>query len=1302
LKPEVFQSSVGHFWFANPGSLFLMMAEGLYAQLMKSRQRRRLVVAFLLACALTLLVSAQASAQQQQDARQLVGLQANESAVSVSQVTIFSDGVLNDYQSYQEGDQFRVVIPHAQAISLKNGLSGRGFKTVRVEQSGDDLSLSFLLREGFTASLSRKFNRLDVIFSLPVKKQASAAHALAEVAAFASRAAGLNSNAALEPSVVPVLTVSALANSSTATPRMGEYEGRPIGQVEIVFEGSPADAAAEAEFRSLLVVARGDEYSAVRVRDSLQALFDSEMVSSARVEAHENACPQPPGAPAGQSSVCLRFVIKRQVRVSEVVLGLSPATGSPVSEDELRARLNMLDPGARVSETTLKNNADLIQAYLRDRGFFRAEVEYTTRPDPNDRTGTRAIVAFQVKLNEQARVGPFNINVQGFDPSRVRPQLSLQTGSPFTRQALGEDLTRIRQAIIAQGYLAPQLDEQVTLDSTANQISVTVKGGVGPKVGVKVNGYALKGKVERELLPIEREGTIDYSAVVEGERRLRNKLQEEGYFFAEVEAVCSVAPPLPTTEQNGTKLTCENLNPVELTGRTVQITYNVERGRRFKLTDIRIEGTDLLTIEDVEADLKTQEANLLSFVPVIGGYGRGYTSAQLLVQDQRLIRARMQDLGYRRADVTVRQGVSLDGENLIITFVVDQKELTRVAGVEIRGNQIYTEGVLRDQLQGTVVDGPFSRSVARADGDKILNLYARDGYINARLDFSIVELPKKKISDTVQEEQVRVVYTISNEGDKVFINRIIVNGNILTRREAITEAIPLVEGEVLRLDKLTDSERILYETDAFRQVIIRTEPAGENQAGFKKHDVIIDVEELKPRIREYGGGYSTDNGPLGFFDIRHVNLFGKLRQGTARLRFSRRQQLLRFEYFDPRYQRYGDNQFAPLAVSVQYQRDSTITRFFRTTIDRGNLGIVQRLDEDGNPIDEFGERTGEPTINRFTFNIETQRVIDRDTRSILFLRYSYEDVRLFDIGSLLLADILRPDRAIRTSGLGVAFVRDTRERCVGNLSRLVRASLPAGTTERCEYSATDATTGDYLTVNYGLSLRQLGGNISFNKFFGNYRRYYQLPRARNTVLAASITLGLGNVFNPRDRDGDGVIDEDDLTLPISERFFSGGSTTLRGFGYEEAGPREAVFPTGIFRDRQGDPIVINPFLVPTGGNALAIVNLEARLPLTKLFQVVPFYDGGNVFRRIGDLFGRRPEFDPRDIEASNLRANWTNTVGLGVRIRTPIGGALAIDYGILLDPPEFILLQGTPPGSAPPAVIRLKKGQLHFRFTQTF
>jgi outer membrane protein insertion porin family len=1101
--------------------------------------------------------------------------------------------------------------------------------------------------------------------------------------------------------------------SLAAAPDTGDYEGRIITSVEVVIEGSPRDGAAEAEFLSLLQVAKGTQYTAVRVRESLQALFDSGLISDARVEVGENCrTTTGNGGSSANSPLCVRFIVKRQVKVGEVKLSLNLPLNSPISEDEMRARLNMLEPGARISEQILKNNADLIQAYLRDKGFFRADVSYSQVRDPSDATGTRQTIIFAISPGEQVRVAAFNIKIEGFDASSVRPKLKLQPGTGFTRSALSEDITRIRQAIVSTGYLAPQLeDEHVTLDPATNEITIDLKGGVGPKVEVKVNNYDLKDKTLRALLPIKREGNIDLSAIEEGRRRLTNKIQENGYFFAEITTVCTVTPPVTTSEAlNGTPEMCENINPQELTGHSVQIAYNVERGRRFKLTDIRIEGTNELKVEDVVDELRTQTANALGFIPLLG-YGRGYTSRELLEQDRRTIEARMRELGYRRATVTVRQGVSIEGENLIITFVVNEGPRTKIAGLEIRGNKIYTDSRLRDVIIEagrarcaakfdagdftpcfrTAVDQPFSRSQARADGDAIINLYALDGYIDALLEFSFVELPKTKLPDGKEEEHVRLIYTITKEGDKGFVNRILVNGNVRTKREAILELISLKEGEVLRADKLSESERALYATDAFRQVIIRTEPAGETASGFKKRDVIIDVEELKPREMRYGGGFSTDNGPLGFFDIRNLNMFGKLRQGAFRVRASRRQQIVRLEYLDPRFQRYGENQFAPLALSAQYQRDTTVTRFFRSTIDRGAFGIVQRLDQDGKPIDEFGQPAGEPTINRFTINAETNRVIDRSKRSILFLRYSYEDVRLYNINSLLIASILRPDRAIRLSRFGATFVRDTRN------------------------SQFDTTRGDFLTLNYSVALRQLGGNLSFNKFEANYRRYYQLKQVRGTVLAGNLSLGLANLFNPRDRNDNGVIDDIDKTLPISERFFAGGSTTLRGFGFEEAGPRVVVpecflqssIPAGcgVFRNLKGEPIQLNPFTVPIGGNALAVVNLEARTSLTKVFQVVPFYDGGNVFRRIGDIFGRSTsaEDDPaaplsERINAHNLRARWAHTVGLGLGIKTPLGGTLSIDYGWLLNPPEFLI----PQQSGDPAIFRPKRGQLHFRFTRAF
>ena len=1085
--------------------------------------------------------------------------------------------------------------------------------------------------------------------------------------------------------------------------RIEDYEGRQITAVDLVFEGTANEPNAIAEFTSLLKVAPNTQFSAVRVRDSLQALFDSGRVANARVEVNEEGANR-------TGPVRLRFIVQRQVQIGEVRIELAgPVTGSPIAVDEMRARLNFVQTNNRFTRQLISRNADEIQVYLRDRGYYNAVVEPVEQLSPR---GLRMTLTYRVTPGEPAKVENFDIQVTGFDDSQVSNTLALQRGVVFTRDALGEDVKRVRDALINQDFLSPVLDDpRVERDLEKNTVRILLRGAVGPKVSVSVKNYEISEKTQQELLPVMREGNVDFSAIVEGARRIRNKLQEDGFFFAEVTQTCTVSNPPPDLGTNGTPETCENLNPIPLTGHNISIEYQVEQGRRFRLTDIRITGTERLEFEDVEADLRSQKANAIGLIPFLG-YGRGYTSLTLLEQDRRTVEAYMRDLGYRKATVQVLQGVSLNGDGLIITFQVNEGPLTRIAGVEVKGNKIYTDERIRRQLR-TVIGAPYSRSYARADGDRVAALYSRAGYVNARVDFSVVELPKKG-----DEEQVRLVYSIVDEGDKVFINSININGvtgDISTRRtkrRAIRRAIPIAEGDVLRADRISEAERELYLTDAYRQVVIRTEPAADTPSGYKQRDVIIDVEEKPPNVMDYGGGYSTDAGALGLFEISNVNLMNRLRHGAVRVRGSRLQQLVRLEYLDPRFVRYNKTQFAPLAASVEYQRDSTITRFFRSAIDRGTMGIVQRLDEEGNPIDIFGNQVNEPTINRFTATVETQRVLDRRSRTIIFGRYSYEDVRLFNLESLVVRPILDPDDKIRLSRLGVSLVRDTRERCErGLLARSLDDDEELGARgEICRYNQVDATRGGFLSVDYAVALRQLGGNMSFNRFQATYRRYHKMSALRDTVLAGNVSLGLANVFNPRDRDENGRIDENDLTLPISERFFSGGSTTLRGFSFEEAGPREVVIPLGPFRDSDKNIVFLNPFTVPVGGNALAVVNLEARVPITRAVQVVPFYDGGNVFRRVGDLFGKDdPPVPPGDllatINAANLRAHWTNTVGLGFRLQTPFGGALAVDYGFLLNPPEFLIPQRGPGGvlfDGTPAVFRLHRGNLHFRITQTF
>lgn len=91
-----------------------------------------------------------------------------------SSIAIISDSALNDYSAYRGGDRFYVLIPAADASRVANGLRGRGFADVRAQKRGNDVLLSFKLLQGATAHVSQKFNRLEIIITVPALVAANA------------------------------------------------------------------------------------------------------------------------------------------------------------------------------------------------------------------------------------------------------------------------------------------------------------------------------------------------------------------------------------------------------------------------------------------------------------------------------------------------------------------------------------------------------------------------------------------------------------------------------------------------------------------------------------------------------------------------------------------------------------------------------------------------------------------------------------------------------------------------------------------------------------------------------------------------------------------------------------------------------------------------------------------------------------------------------------------------------------------------------------------------------------------------
>jgi outer membrane protein assembly factor BamA len=138
-------------------------------------------------------------------------------------------------------------------------------------------------------------------------------------------------------------------------------------------------------------------------------------------------------------------------------------------------------------------------------------------------------------------------------------------------------------------------------------------------------------------------------------------------------------------------------------------------------------------------------------------------------------------------------------------------------------------------------------------------------------------------------------------------------------------------------------------------------------------------------------------------------------------------------------------------------------------------------------------------------------------------------------------------------------------------------------------NALDVRRGWYATLSTAFGTRYAGGDGTYQKVIPELRRYVPIGPV---VLAGRLRLGL--LF------GD---------VPVTERFFSGGATTQRGFD------ERRLSPIAPLEDGSGDVVI--------GGVGVVESGIEARFPILSLGSLPivgsVFLDGGDVVRELDAL-----------------------------------------------------------------------------------
>jgi outer membrane protein insertion porin family len=955
------------------------------------------------------------------------------------------------------------------------------------------------------------------------------------------------------------------------------------------------------------------------------------------------------------SGVRLDFVVRENLFFNRVLIeGLTP----PPSDASAAAAMQ-ISLGRPFRQEDVDEGLDRLRDVLKEEGLYTAQV--SAENVPHQATHEMDILV-HVKPGPRARLESVHLqNGTAYRDAELLSRMKMKVGQPITTARIQRGTDRIRKFLVKKGRLSARASvRRGEYNPAKNTVALELEVSEGPQVEVVTTGAKFSKGALKRLVPVYQEGAVDIDLLEEGKRNLRERLERDGYFDAQVNYTTE------TKEVQGKEQEAKSTEEV--------ITYHIERGDRHRLVGIEITGNHYFSSELLRSRLQIYRAAFGS---------RGRFSRRLIESDSDSMHGLYNANGFLDAKVDGQILDNYKGKegDVFVRFAIQEGEQTRVASIALQGVHAFKEEELLGVI-GSTPGQPYSDFNVATDRDNILALYFNEGYPEASFTSTAdratpekapagpetktgaagneksqkKEQEKNTKPEAAQAAPVRLVYTIT-EGPQTRVRRILLTGYSRTRIGVIQREIRVKSGAPLREGDVVESQRRLYNLGIFNRVTI--EPQNPDGSDPDKNIVVL-VEEARRYTIAYGGGFevqrlaSTTNptggeiqaAPRGIFEVTKLNLTGRADSLSLKLRGSTIEDRALLGYSIP-------NTFG----SSHYSTQATA----------------------------YTEKTQD--INTFTemrYEVSMQLTDHVTPLTTVLYRYAFRKVLVSDLNSHIAPEeIPLFEQPTLVSQFGVTWLRDARNN-------------PA-----------DATKGSFNSADFSVASTDIGSSASFLRFVFQNSTYH--PIKRRFSFARSIRIGILEPFAKTESLSFPAPTATQCTeaaptgpepeiIPLPERFFAGGGTSLRGFALNQAGPRDPC--TGF----------------PVGGQAMLVLNQEFRFPMRLPFIGTAlggalFYDGGNVYSRLDHItlraYSPKPTFvlqDPSQppsatnpticvYNCTNELNYFAHTVGFGLRYATPVG-PIRIDLGYQINRPFFVVPCVPITSSTPTTPLCFKGAQL--------
>jgi outer membrane protein insertion porin family len=327
-----------------------------------------------------------------------------------------------------------------------------------------------------------------------------------------------------------------------------------------------------------------------------------------------------------------------------------------------------------------------------------------------------------------------------------------------------------------------------------------------------------------------------------------------------------------------------SVNPqiIELPNNRVNLVFEIKEGAKTGVKEIRFVGAHAFSYSRLKEVIKTSVSNWLSFLQTTDIYDPDRVEA-----DRDLLRRFYLQHGY--ADVRV---VSAVGEydpakkGFVITFTIDEGPQYHVGTVDVVSNvRAISPSVVRSKVKLS------PGSVYNADlGQKSVEAMTIEA---ARRGYAFANVHPRGDRNTAAR-RINLTFVV-DEGQRAYIERINIHGNVRTRDYVIRREFDIGEGDAYNRALIDRAERRLKNLDFFKTVKITNEP------GSAPDRVIIDVNVEEKPTGEFSiaGGYSTADGFISEVSIADRNLMGRGQYAKASVSYGQYSRGVDLSFVEP-------------------------------------------------------------------------------------------------------------------------------------------------------------------------------------------------------------------------------------------------------------------------------------------------------------------------------------------------------------------------------------------------------------------